>query len=239
MDYKYTAIILSKCDIGEYDRLYTAYTKEAGKIRVVARGIRKPNSKLAGNIEPVTESELIIARGRGRGQLTGVIPLETFSGVKNDLDLTRQVFYIFGVFGKIISEEEKDERLYGLLSRYLSILDNISQDEQMASKAEMVTAGFIYKILSLSGYKLEADKCAECGGSLSEGESYFNMKSGGAICKNCRASNLASIKMNPAGIKAFRIFSKNRLESLVKLSVSGPDMKNIKMVLDRAVRWIT
>lgn len=238
MDYKYTAIIMSKRDIGEYDRMYTAYTKESGKIRLIARGVRKPNSKLAGNIEPITEVELIIAKNRGRGQLTAAIPATNFMLVKTELVLLERVFYVFRVLAKMITEEEPDAKLYSLLTRYLMTLDKLPIDEKTAMRADVLTAGFIYKLLGLAGYGIEAHKCVSCGAALGADGNYFSMSMGGTICASCQKRDAQKIRIGHAAIKAFRIMSKNKLESLVKLSVSPEDLKNIKLVLDGAVKWI-
>ncbi len=74
---KYTAIILASRDVGEFDRLYIFYTREAGLLRAMGRGVRKQEAKLAGHLEPGTLSEVYIAnfslfrekfRGGGKGR---------------------------------------------------------------------------------------------------------------------------------------------------------------------------
>ena len=70
-------IILQHSDWGEADRLLTIYTRELGKVRVLAKGVRKPRSRKAGHIEPFTRTVLLLARGRDLFILTQAEMLKT------------------------------------------------------------------------------------------------------------------------------------------------------------------
>jgi DNA repair protein RecO len=126
MDYKYNGIILSKIDIAEVDRIYNIYTLEAGKIRVIGKGTRNPNAKLAGSLEPVTSAEIYVSRTKGLGKITGAIVSDNFSRLKSDFEYLAKVFYVFGILEKIITNEEKDEKVFALLLDYLKILEKMA-----------------------------------------------------------------------------------------------------------------
>ena len=123
MELKYTGIILGKYDVGETDRMYIIYTKEAGKIRVLGKGVRRPNAKLAGHLEPVTLAEIFVARSRGVGKITGSIVLNNFARIKNNFNLLQKVFFALKIFEKLISDEEKDENIFVLVNNFLESLE--------------------------------------------------------------------------------------------------------------------
>ena len=249
MEYKYQGIILGKYDVAEVDRIYSIYTKEAGKIRVLGKGTRNPNAKLAGSLEPLTSVELFISRTRGLGKITGVIVADNFSRIKADWSIMARVFYIFGILDRIITQEEKDERIFGLVLQYLETLekgsgtffaakkvpDPINHSEE---KMDVLTLGFLFKLLGLLGYGLNMENCVRCGSRLAPEKNYFSAASGGVFCQKCSGTTNTKIGINSATIKLIRLFEKNKIESLVKLSVSQDDIRNAKAIAGEMVKWI-
>jgi DNA repair protein RecO (recombination protein O) len=234
MDYKYQGIILNKRDIGEVDRIYTIYTLEGGKIRILGKGVRKPNAKLAGNLEPITKAEIFVSRNRGMGKITGSIAINNFSNIKTNLDLITKVFYVFKLLAKIISEEEKDEKVFNLLEKYLSGMNKLSQDE---NKADILTLGLLFKILDEMGYRLEVEKCVYCEKKLLLENNYFSVSRGGILCHNCHSFEQKKIIVSNESIKLIRIFLQNKIENLVKLKVSQADINQLKLILNEATGW--
>lgn len=236
MDYKYTGIILHKKDISEVDRLYTIYTLEAGKIRVLGKGVRKPNAKLAGNLEPVTQAEIFLAKSRGMGKITGSIASHNFANIKTNLDLINKVFYVFRILTRLISDEEKDEEIFHLLEKYLLAMDSFSQDED--GKADVLTLGVLFKILDEMGYRVEVEKCVHCEKKLLLESNYFSISRGGIICTNCHVHESRKSLISNESIKLIRIFLQNKIENLTKLKVSQREADRLKIILSEAVNWV-
>ncbi|MDR3559104.1 MAG: DNA repair protein RecO, partial [Candidatus Pacebacteria bacterium] len=160
MEYKYHSIVLEHTDVGETDRLYALYTKEAGRIMLAANGVRKPQAKLAGNLESITLVEVFAAKNRGRGRITGAIAADNFSGLKENLPAIQKVFATLKIFSRLVTQEEQDAGIFALLLDYLKAMDTSGEQEE---KIEILTAGFIFKLLSGLGYGLEMKKCVSCG----------------------------------------------------------------------------
>lgn len=237
MDYKYQGIILSKLDVAEVDRIYHIYTREAGKIRVLGKGVRNPNAKLAGHLEPITRGEIFVAKSRGMGKITGAITEEMFSGIKNDLVSVSRTFYIFQIMEKLIAEQEGDERIFSLLSGFLDALEKISTDEA-DEKKDIVTSGFLFKFLDFSGYRIEVEKCMKCGEKLKNEINYFSSERGGFVCGACRDKIGKGIRTTAGTIKLARIFLNNEIRNFGKISASKEDAKNIRSVGEEMVKWI-
>ena len=238
MNFKYNGIILNKFDIGETDRLYNIYTQEIGKIRVKAIGVKKPNAKLAGSLEPITYAEVFMARGKGKGNITGAIAINNFLGIKSDVSAVQKVFYVIGIINRLITEEEKDEKIFSLLLEYLETLDK-SNNLSSKAKSDIITLGFLFKFIEALGYRIEVEKCIRCSSKLQPGGNYFSPELGGITCLNCTENNRKKIKISSDSIKLIRIFLKNKIENMEKIKAGKNVINNLKIVIQEEVNWIT
>ena len=239
MDYKYNAIILSKNDIGETDRIYAVYSLEAGKVRLLAKGVRKPNAKLAGSLEPITHTEIFAAKNRGRGNITGAIAVDNFSSVKKNISALENIFYALDLFGRLINQEEKDEKTFILLLEYLKAMEKNSAENEDDMKKEILTQGFLIKLLENLGYAIQAKNCVFCGEKIISGQNWFSPERGGVICGKCSAKESNKTKISDEAIKFIRIILENKIENLAKLKAEEKNIKNLKIIVSSAIKWIT
>jgi DNA repair protein RecO (recombination protein O) len=223
---KYTAIILSSHDAGEFDRLYILYTKENGVVKAMGRGVRKQTAKLAGHLEPGTLSEVYVARARGMGQITGAIALDNFENIKNNFEKLAEVLKIFKFFTRHFSEEEKDEKVFDLLVDFLTRAGLLSEDKSPA--LVLLTEAFWWKLFDALGNRPETMKCAKCEARLEEkGEKYFSASRGGIVCGRCFAGEQDLAKISSDQIKLLRIFLANPLEKILKVKVDEMELKGL------------
>lgn len=237
MEYKYTGIILSKKDVGEADRIYTIYTKEAGKIQAKAIGVRKTGAKLAGSLENFILADIAVARKQGTGKITGSIAENNFSRLRKNLDALSNVFRVMKNFDRLVGMEEKDEKIFYLALEYLEVMDKLSGSDR--TQAALVSQGFAFKLLNLLGYKIEAGVCALCGRRLSDRGNFFSPEQGGAVCGECagKLKNASGISANT--IKIIRIFFTSSLESLAKLKAGESEIKELEQASKTFVDWLT
>ncbi len=236
MELKYTGIILNKKDIGEADRIYTIYTLETGKIQAKAVGVKKPGAKLAGALENFTLADITIAKKRGMGKITGSIIENSFSNVKNNLEAVSGVFRAERIFDRMIGMEEKDEKAFCLLLNYLEAMEKSAGCGR--ENIFLLSEGFIFKLLDLLGYKIEANICVHCGSKFENGENYFSAEQGGIICKKCASGLNNLIKINVNSIKLIRIFFANNLKSLLKLKIGKNEIKDLELISKVFLDWI-
>jgi DNA repair protein RecO (recombination protein O) len=234
MELKYTAIILSKKDVGEADRIYTFYTKEAGKIQALAESVRKPQAKLAGHLENFVLTDISMVRKRGLGKITGSVVENNFTDIRNNLDALNIVFETLKVFDRLVGFEEKDPRIFELLKEYLEAIDNAKQKE----KSELLSQGFFFQLLNILGYKIETSQCVSCREKIAEGENFFSAEEGGVVCALCARKSGKAVKISDNVIKIIRIFSASGIKSLVKLKVGDKELKNLKLISGEFIRWI-
>ena len=237
MEYKYTAIVLNKRDIAETDRLYTVYTLEGGKMHSVAKGIRKPEAKLASALETLDMVDLTIVRNRGNGKISGSITEKNYPALKNDLEGLREIFKGIAFFDKVVEIESVDTKLFLLLLEYISTADMFSRKGFSADKHQLLRIGFSVKLMESLGYKIEAKACIANGCVFSGTHFYFNCHMGGFVCQKCAGNIPGMIPASANSIKMIRIFFQNNLQSFEKISIEKKDLQVLSRLVQNFIAW--
>jgi DNA repair protein RecO (recombination protein O) len=176
--YRVNGVVLRTIKLGEADRIITLCTRERGKVRAVAKGVRKTKSKFGARLEPI--SHVNVQCYEGRGELHIVTQAETvdaFRSVREDFDRVRRAISMLEAVDNVIQEGEPNPRLYQMLIGALRSLEK--QD------SPLILAAFFWKLLALEGLHPVLDMCASCG--LREEELVsFDLNVGGALCRACR-----------------------------------------------------
>lgn len=237
MEYKYTGIILNKRDVGETDRIYTIYTLEGGKVRSLAKGVRKSHAKLAASLENITLADITIIRTRGLGKITGSIVENNFTSLKRDCDALLETFSGLGIFEKLVDFESPDAKVFSLLKDYLEAVDFCASGDS-GEKHAIIRLGFVVKLLDALGWSIEVDICVSCGKKLSENFPCFSSEHGGTLCEHCTQGNsdcILPIRAN--AIKMLRLFLKNNIQALTKIKATREDCDSVHLVVDDFLRW--
>lgn len=229
MDYKYTGIVLSKRNIGETDRMYVIYTLEGGKIRAIARGVRKSQAKLAGHLENFMLADVFVAKNRGTGNITGAIVENDFALTRKNLEALQSAFSIARMIEKFTTWDDPDKKLFLLLQEYFESLEDILSQEK-EEKIPLINLGFQFKLFDALGYLLEMDHCVSCGEKIRNEKNHFDAIQGGIICQSCSSQGKPFLPISENAIKSIRLFRKSSLKSLQKLSVQEKDLRNIERV---------
>lgn len=238
MEYKYTGIILRKYDTGETDRIYTAYTLEAGKIRALAQSVRKPQSKLAGNLENFSRVDLWVARKKGMGRIAGVVTENNFPALRKSLEVLESAFVGSRFLERLVDFEEKDAEVFFLTRSFLETLDGLAKQTDITANLKLITAAYKIKLLDALGYQIAADACAKCSNRLSAEGNFFSAQAGGFLCRNCQAEFADRIRTENDAIKIIRIIIANKLPSLLKLKVGEKSAQNLAVIVEAFSNWI-
>lgn len=237
MEYKYTGIILNKKDIGETDRIYNIYTLEQGKISAIARGVRKSKSKLAGHLENFYLIDLTVMKNRGMGNIASSIVENNFKNIRNDLDLLERVFKTAKVLNRLINDQERDEDIFFLFLDYLDSLNKIGNKLDDVHK-NLITQGFIFKFLDLSGYKIEINKCVRCEQKLLRDRNFFDYSQGGVVCEKCAVGTDNILPISNNSIKIIRIIFQNKIRNLSKLKIGRRESTELEHISKKFIKWI-
>src|SRR4030043_638769 len=122
--YQTEALIIKRIDLGEADRILTLYTPELGKLKAVAKGTRRPQSKLGGHVELLTHSLLLLAKGRNLDIITQAQTINSFLPLRDDLKRMSCGLYISELVDYFTEEDIENLKLFHLL---LDTLDRLTQ----------------------------------------------------------------------------------------------------------------
>src|SRR4030042_4370415 len=118
--YTAEAIVLKRQNIGEADRILTVFTKKYGKMRVLARGVRKVSSKRAPHVEVFNRVIVTVHRGRGMDTLTEVSPVASYEAIRQDIARVGAAYYLCELIDGLLAAEEAQADVFFVLCRALS-----------------------------------------------------------------------------------------------------------------------
>src|SRR5438270_4715588 len=117
--YRTAAVILKRMDLGEADRIVTLFSRDEGKIRAVAKGVRRTTSRSAGHLEPFTLSDLLLAVGRELDVISQADTLESFRAVREDLNLASHAYYLAEVVDLLTEDRQENRAVFDTLVQSL------------------------------------------------------------------------------------------------------------------------
>lgn len=157
--YSSEAIVLSRRNFSEADRIITLISKHYGKLVCLAKGVRKPKSRKRGSIEVFSKIKFSAARGKVFDIVTEVEMLQFYKDIRDDLKKVTLAYYFLEVVNRIIQQEEKNGEIFNLLNNYLEELKS-------ASKLRKLKDEFTKEILVLSGFWPEDKKISDSAKTL-------------------------------------------------------------------------
>lgn len=190
--YRDEGIVLRTGKLGEADRIVTLLTRRSGRIRAVAKGVRRTRSKFGARLEPFSRVDAQLAVGRNLDVVTQVETIDAFGpAIVGNYQRYTAGSAILETAERLTAEEREPAlRLYLLLSGALrALVDG-------AHPAGLVLDAFLVRALALAGYALALDRCAQCGAPGPH--RHFAPALGGSVCPACRAPGAAAV--SPAGL---------------------------------------
>lgn len=238
MELRYNAIVLKKREVGETDRLYMLYTLEQGKVQLVAKGVRKSEAKLAGQLETLMQGLVIVVKGRGTGKIAGAVAEKNFPHLRTDVDILQRVLETVNIFDRLVGWDEPDAELFQLLLTYLTLANDLA-GEKKKEKIFLLTEGFLFQLFAHLGYRIETGVCAVSGEKLHSGEQHFFSPSAGGMLMGEHSRDTANaIPVSENTIKLIRLFLGNRLETLSRIRVEPGELREAQQIATRFFQWI-
>ncbi len=219
---KCEGIVIRTTDYAETNKIVTLYTLEWGKVGVMARGAKKPNSRLAAITQPFTYGQFLIQRGRGLGSLQQGEIIYSMRSMREDIFLTAYASYIIDLTDKSTEEKKPNPYLFQLLLQTLQYLDEGYDQDILMHIYEM-------KMLNVLGLYPILDHCANCG--RTEGTFSFSVREGGLLCQNCLEKDPYHFKVSQASIRLMRLFYLLDLSRLGSISVKNETKAELKKMI--------
>jgi DNA repair protein RecO (recombination protein O) len=176
--YKEQGIVLRSIKLGEADKIVSIQTQGAGKVRAVAKGIRKTSSRFGARLEPLTHVSLMLYRGSSSlDTVTQAEIVAPFRAIRGNFELIAAGETMLEAVDKVAEEHERNVRLFLLLLGGLRALESRPRDPAAVAES------FLLKLLSLSGFHPSLTACASCGRPGPHG--WFAAGQGGSVCGSC------------------------------------------------------
>lgn len=220
---KCEGIVIRTTDYGETNKIVTLYTREWGKIGVMARGAKKPNSRLAAITQYFTYGYFLVFGGKGLGTLQQGELIQPYRSIQEDIFLTAYASYIIELTDKSTDERKPNPFLFELLQQTLSYLSE-------GYDAEILTNIFEMKMLNILGLYPELNECSLC--AQKEGPFVFSIREGGLLCNRCMEKDPYHIKISQVTVRLLRLFYYFDLSRLGSISVKQETKQELKKVID-------
>jgi DNA repair protein RecO (recombination protein O) len=200
--YRTEALVLKSYDYGEADRILTLYTPAHGKLRAIAKGVRRTKSRKAGHLDLFTRSNLLLARGRDLDIITQAESIENFSGMRTDLWRASHAHYVAELTDSFSAEQLANYPLYELT---VLALRRLASDQDPV----LIIRAFELQLLGLTGYRPQLHRCLHCRELIQPADNRFSPKMGGVLCPSCATIDSAAPVISVNALKVMRNLQTN------------------------------
>ena len=242
-NYQTQGIILKQNKLGEFDKIVTIYTPEFGKIRAVAKGACRSKSKLGGNVEPLTHSLMLLAKGRNLDIITQSQTINGFLALKSDLWRMACGFYILELIDSFTAEGGEDRPLFDLLLDILSQLSETDSNDSILRYFELHLRNYL-------GYRPQLHRCVSCDSPLKPVVNFFLPSRGGVLCPYCNAeenrcyeqieviSSKHSLPLSVEALKVLRLWQSCDYATAMRVRVKPELSWELERGLHECIRYI-
>ena len=228
--YKTEAIVLRTMELGEADRVLTVLTPRLGKLRVIAKGVRRPRSRIGGGLQPFSDVQLVLAVGRTFDVVTSSSLEDPHLGLRNDLHSTAAAWYLVELVDRFVEGAADSHDAFRLLAQGLSALD--AGDEVARG---VVARWFELALLDAMGFRPELTRCLECGADLEPEGNAFAPASGGVLCPQCRHAAHGARPVSPDALKILRHLQRSPLVGVLQLRLATSLHREVERLLHATV----
>jgi DNA repair protein RecO (recombination protein O) len=175
--YREEAVVLRTHKLGEADRIVVLMTGGRGKVRAVAKGVRKTKSRFGGRLEPPAHVSLLLYQGRNLDVVNQAETVEHHRAIREDLDRTTDAMAIVEAVDQVAQEGEPNPPLFRMLTGALRAL------AEAPDRPPLLVGAFYWKLLALEGVAPVLDECVRCGAPDTVS---FDPVEGGTLCREHR-----------------------------------------------------
>lgn len=219
---KWEGIVLKNRAYGESNKIVTLMTREAGKVTVMARGAKKPTSRLAGVTQNFMYGMYIVQRTTGMGTLQQGEHLQSMRHIQTDIVATAYASYIVELIDRLVEENRPEPFAFEVLQQALNAIEEGYDPEAIALFVD-------WKLLPYTGVQPILHACASCGAV--DGEFAFSFSQGGFLCHRCFHIDPYIIRLSPKQLKLIRMFYTVSIENVGKLELKRETKQFIKKIV--------
>ena len=218
--YRDEAVVVRTYKLGEADRIVVLFTRDRGKVRAVAKGVRKTSSRFGSRLEPMSHVALQLYEGRDLDTITQAESLEHFRELRDDLERITRASSMLEVVDHMTQEREPNAKLYTMLVGALRTL--ATQDHPLVAPA------FFFKLLALEGLRPMVDACVIC--ERTDNLCAFDLDEGGVLCVDHRRGTAVT----PDALNLLQAILGGRLSAALAQPIS-PASLDVEHLATRAI----
>ncbi len=230
--YSVEAVVVRASDFGEADRLVTLLTPFSGLVRAVARGARKPKSRLGGNVDLLRHIKASVNEGRSLHSVSQVQSLSSLRGLHSGLEKMSTGLYMAEIAERFSVEGASNPELFNQFVQMLLILNAEPMHPLMARWFET-------QVLRINGFLPTINQCVDCGTELEPQGHVFSPERGGIVCPDCRASE--SDVLLPASlntVKLLRHLARAEWQEVRPINASEDDLRQVARILKEHLHFV-
>jgi DNA repair protein RecO (recombination protein O) len=220
MLHRVQGIVLRSMDYGEGNKILTIFSRELGKVSVMARGAKKVKSRHTAVTQIFTFADFVFFRtGSSMGSLNSAEIIEPFHKLREHLHMSAYAAYLCEMTDRMIGEEDRDPFLFEQLK---ASFEAYAEGKDL----EIVTHLYEMKVLALAGYMPILEHCAVCGSDKEP--SRFSPQLGGKLCSTCTYKDLQAIEITNRTLKLLRLFKDTDIRRLGQIDVKAETKLQLK-----------
>ncbi len=230
--FRLEAVVLRHADWGEADRLLTLYSRERGKVRAIAKGVRKVHSRKAGHLEPFTRVTLQLAKGRDLLIVTQADTVEAYLPIRDNLVKTTHASYLVELLDRFTTEDVSENcNIFRLLTETLS---------RIAKEIDPWLAIRYYEVqlLDFLGYRPHLFDCANCGQVIQAVDQFFSPLRGGVLCQDCGTGLPGVWTVSVEALKYLRHFQRSDYTGAKQARPGSEVQKEVEALVQRYVTYL-
>jgi DNA repair protein RecO (recombination protein O) len=219
-------VILRRVDYGEADRILTVLTREHGKIGVIARGVRKPGSRLAAQTDLFARSRMQLAHGRGDLEVLTQAESMGSSAPLADARRAACAAVCAELADRVLESSHPDAETFDLVVDALSDCTDLTRDPRAA------LVWLTRRMIDRLGYAPQLRACASCTTPLPETSAWFSAIAGGLLCHRCVPTDPGAVECSVRVIKVLRVAAAGDADLYRRLRLDEPSLATLEAVAE-------
>ena len=229
--FRVEAVVLKHNDHGEADRMLTLYTRQRGKLRALAKGVRKVRSRKGGHVEPFTQVSLQLAKGRNWYIVSQAEAIETYPDLGQDLEGMGYASYVVELLDKFTLEEEENNGVFRLITNTLKRLDR-GDDPHIAVRYYEIN------LLDLLGFRPELKKCVVSDEEIKAEDQYFSAALGGVISPEHGRGLAGAVPISMRALKYLRHFQRSTYKEAQRAQIAPEVANELEILMQHYITYL-
>jgi len=221
--YKAEGVVLRSRNLGEADKIVTFFTHTRGKVEAVAKGARRPRSRLLGPTQLFTHGRYLFFEGKNLDTISQGEIVQPFRSLREDLDRMAYASYAAELVDRSTEPGDRHEGLFPLL---VAVLGLLAEGNDLA----LTVRYFELQLLAELGFRPRLEGCVRCGGPKAP---YFSLDLGGLLCDACRPADPQAVRLGDEAVHALRFLERAEPERVHVLRPSAGAMDALEAALPR------